>query len=97
MQQVQAIKENRVVVRHPIAVPILEDHNRVIRLFPRQRMRPGGRVAHPQTTARIKLKRHRVRNGKVHLGSKQVNPITLSHLHHFLLHRRGLGTPGFPV
>ena len=86
MQQVQAIEKNDMVVRDSVVVLILKDHNRVIRLLPRQRMRPGGRVAHPQTTARIKLKRHRVCDGKAHLGCIQIDPITLSYLHHFPLH-----------
>ena len=91
------IEKNSVPVCHAITVLILENHNRVIRLFPRQRMRPGGCVAHPQTTARIKLKRHRVRNGKVHLGGKQIDLIARRHLHHRQLCFRGLGTPRLPI
>ena len=51
MQQVQAIEKNSVLVCLAITIPILENHNRIRRLLPRQRMGPCGRIANPQTAA----------------------------------------------
>ena len=97
VQQVQAVKKHSMPISHTIAVPILENHNRIRRLLPWQRMGPSRGVAHPQTTARIELDRHRVRDGKVCLRGEQIDLIARRHLHHRQLRFRGFHTPGFPV
>ena len=62
MDQLHLVEEHRVFVGDTIAILVLEDHERIHRLFPRQRMRPGRGITDPQATLRIETDRKGIRD-----------------------------------